>query len=826
MEAQLHNTLVCGPGTVKRGTVCDSINSANSQGLGSNNNVSTGTVNSNFFQSGLSSDVNGLRQICGGTVPDNSILCDPSTLGQGEMITNFLGTSCNSGSKCEYRCNDGFSISNGKCVYVGGRSVHFSWNKKVGYDYSPKVKLKGQSQWIKNCVSIGKRDKLEFFGRCLPAKIGANLNNIAAVGFDAKLSGSSSSFEIYSLPVDFSTQDSMDSSLAVGFVASHPVCEQVNTFQNATRCENDDELLASFGIESKLVEGCTNQKCEFICNPGYILNSSSGECEVVASIVEEIGNPDSDEGLPSLGDANGSFFSQEDEPSNNNNNENGVSAYIMANPMNIMFSKNKPNIEASTYLFRSVLEINAGDIVYGRLRFSTKKVKVCIEKITPEEATQGEDFTRVDGTCSQEKAGAYNSSVTGLNEGGFRILDPSISIAQDANSGVGGKWILTQNISSGLDEWVLLKGNKIDEPGHYQATFVTYGNDDSKYVKYAKKRLFVQVNESEEVTLTTNAYAVPMTIEFSKDKPYYQNHSYFFRDYVTAKVGERLYGRISNGNLKMKACIDFISAENLANGKTFPTVANKCNRDSAGNYDVTGVGGFRVLNPALTVTQDAANPNSDWVYIEDKKEWLVVRGLVANDAGEYRVTYASYKENNTILNFSEVIIPINPVDGALASSSSSNWEEESGLDEGERDEEQAEVLPTVEFRRFYSVALLDHVSVATNEYDSFLESNNYKLEGSGRLYSPSLSAAQKVGKTALYLCRQGASNYMISADPLCEGQVVIVATPFAYLSSTNNGGKALYRCRMKSTAVDHFVSVDPACEKQHYEGLLGYGPNE
>ncbi len=61
---------------------------------------------------------------------------------------------------------------------------------------------------------------------------------------------------------------------------------------------------------------------------------------------------------------------------------------------------------------------------------------------------------------------------------------------------------------------------------------------------------------------------------------------------------------------------------------------------------------------------------------------------------------------------------------------------------------------------------------------------------------------------------------LLSLAAACEG--LLPLGPVGYAHNTQVAGTvALYRCSVAAGA-DHFASVDPGCEGQTAEGLLGY----
>jgi hypothetical protein len=84
----------------------------------------------------------------------------------------------------------------------------------------------------------------------------------------------------------------------------------------------------------------------------------------------------------------------------------------------------------------------------------------------------------------------------------------------------------------------------------------------------------------------------------------------------------------------------------------------------------------------------------------------------------------------------------------------------------------------------------------------------------GHLYESPQSGAD----VAFYGCKNGSLDYFVSLDRSCEGARILGLDGFGYASPGQNL-VALYRCK---TATGHFVSLDPKCEGQTTEKLLGY----
>jgi hypothetical protein len=70
-----------------------------------------------------------------------------------------------------------------------------------------------------------------------------------------------------------------------------------------------------------------------------------------------------------------------------------------------------------------------------------------------------------------------------------------------------------------------------------------------------------------------------------------------------------------------------------------------------------------------------------------------------------------------------------------------------------------------------------------------------------------------------YSCKAGGSNWFVSLDPRCEGQLYIGLEGYGF-AHPGDSELPLYRCQ---TSTDHFVSTNPNCEGgATTEGLLGY----
>jgi hypothetical protein len=76
------------------------------------------------------------------------------------------------------------------------------------------------------------------------------------------------------------------------------------------------------------------------------------------------------------------------------------------------------------------------------------------------------------------------------------------------------------------------------------------------------------------------------------------------------------------------------------------------------------------------------------------------------------------------------------------------------------------------------------------------------------------------GSRGVWLCSKGKRGNFPSNDPNCEGYPIVDF--LGYADQNAAGTRApLYRCAIPSLA-DHFISLDPGCESQVTEGVLGY----
>jgi hypothetical protein len=120
------------------------------------------------------------------------------------------------------------------------------------------------------------------------------------------------------------------------------------------------------------------------------------------------------------------------------------------------------------------------------------------------------------------------------------------------------------------------------------------------------------------------------------------------------------------------------------------------------------------------------------------------------------------------------------------------------------------VLSRRSLNRYYSSALGTH-EVTTG----WVDTSAFHLEGTlGYLYE----APTGIADVPLYSCKAGSSDWFVSLDPNCEGQLYIGLEGYGFAQDGPNE-VPLYRCY---TGVNHFVSTRPDCEGQKTEQLLGY----
>lgn len=101
--------------------------------------------------------------------------------------------------------------------------------------------------------------------------------------------------------------------------------------------------------------------------------------------------------------------------------------------------------------------------------------------------------------------------------------------------------------------------------------------------------------------------------------------------------------------------------------------------------------------------------------------------------------------------------------------------------------------------------------------------------GQLQLLPPLASGASlPTGQVVVYSCSVS-GHQMTSTSSTCEGMTSVTPSVFgeaftsaAAAASAGIPAKPVYRCSMGS---DHFDSLDSGCEKQHYDGILGYFPS-
>lgn len=119
--------------------------------------------------------------------------------------------------------------------------------------------------------------------------------------------------------------------------------------------------------------------------------------------------------------------------------------------------------------------------------------------------------------------------------------------------------------------------------------------------------------------------------------------------------------------------------------------------------------------------------------------------------------------------------------------------------------------PAIPFNRYFNGSTHEVTTGWINPDGGF------QLQGLlGHVYTNPVNGAT----VPFYGCKAGTTDYFVSLDIACEGQLSIGRDGYAYAQPISGLNLvALYRC---FTGHDHFVSGDPKCEGQTTEGLLGY----
>jgi hypothetical protein len=100
----------------------------------------------------------------------------------------------------------------------------------------------------------------------------------------------------------------------------------------------------------------------------------------------------------------------------------------------------------------------------------------------------------------------------------------------------------------------------------------------------------------------------------------------------------------------------------------------------------------------------------------------------------------------------------------------------------------------------------------------YVDTSVFSLQSTlGYLYESPQGAATQ----ALYGCVQGPTDYFISTDSACEGQLFLGINGYSYPTDSEPNLVQIYRCY---NGVDHFVSTDPDCEGSTEESSLGFIP--
>lgn len=123
---------------------------------------------------------------------------------------------------------------------------------------------------------------------------------------------------------------------------------------------------------------------------------------------------------------------------------------------------------------------------------------------------------------------------------------------------------------------------------------------------------------------------------------------------------------------------------------------------------------------------------------------------------------------------------------------------------------------TLVFQRYLDSATGDHWVTTGDESLS-----GYHWEKSlGYLYM-----APQSGTVPVFGCWYQYVDHFVSLDSACEGQLYMGVNGWIYSSPPQGiSTEALYRCERTDVpaGTDHFVSTDPNCEGFYTEGLIGY----
>jgi hypothetical protein len=100
----------------------------------------------------------------------------------------------------------------------------------------------------------------------------------------------------------------------------------------------------------------------------------------------------------------------------------------------------------------------------------------------------------------------------------------------------------------------------------------------------------------------------------------------------------------------------------------------------------------------------------------------------------------------------------------------------------------------------------------------YVDTSIFSLQSTlGYLYESPQGGATR----ALYACVQGSTDYFVSNDQACEGQLFLGINGYSYPTDSEANLVQIYRCY---DGVDHFVSTDPNCEGSTEEFSLGFIP--